>query len=58
MAEPELVLDFGGTLMVEALRFEILALGIDEPANVHVWEIMLRSDDMMAARGLSPLLYI
>jgi hypothetical protein len=41
VAEPELVIPFGGTLMVEALQFEILAPGIAEPANVHVWEIQL-----------------
>jgi hypothetical protein len=42
VAEPELVIHFGETLMVEELQFEILAPGIAEPANVHVWEIMLR----------------
>jgi len=42
VAEPELTLDFGRKLSAEALRFEILVPGVAEPANVHVWEIVLR----------------
>jgi hypothetical protein len=39
--QPELNIDFDGVITTQQMRFEILAPGIGEPANIHVWEITL-----------------
>ena len=33
---------FEQSLLVKALQFEILEVGVNEPAHVHVWEIEVR----------------
>lgn len=39
--EPELYIDFGRRITAQQIRFEILAPGIAEPTNIHVWEISI-----------------
>ena len=41
VAQPELNLDFNGEITTQQMRFEILAPGIAEPANIHIWEISI-----------------
>lgn len=41
VAEPELNMDFDRAITIQQMRFEILAPGISEPANIHIWEITI-----------------
>jgi hypothetical protein len=41
VAEPELSMDFGRAITAQQIRFEILAPGIAEPTNIHLWEITI-----------------
>ena len=42
VSEPGFTVTFGHSALVQVLRFEILEVGVDEPAHVHVWEIEVR----------------
>ncbi len=41
VAEPVLLMNFGRVITVQQMRFELLAPGIAEPANIHIWEITI-----------------
>jgi 4-amino-4-deoxy-L-arabinose transferase-like glycosyltransferase len=43
LANPEGMVDFGRTINVQTLRLEFTDLRQVEPANVHIWEITLKS---------------
>jgi hypothetical protein len=42
ISEPGLAVTFDRSVLVKLLRFEILEVGVGEPAHVHVWEIGVR----------------
>jgi hypothetical protein len=42
ISEPGFAVTFDRSVLVKLLRFEILEVGVGEPAHVHVWEIGVR----------------
>jgi hypothetical protein len=39
--EPDVLIGFGRTITAQQMRLEILAPGIAEPTNIHIWEISI-----------------
>ncbi len=42
LEQPEVIFDFGESTPMQVLRLEVRDLRQDEPANVHIWEIMTK----------------